>query len=59
MCQTMFVIVALLKIRTSARLTRNASRNMRVTEGWLDRVQVVHMDMRDFNPPVKADILVR
>jgi tRNA1(Val) A37 N6-methylase TrmN6 len=55
----MFVIVALLKIRTSARLTRNASRNMRVTEGWLDRVQVVHMDMRDFNPPVKADILVR
>jgi tRNA1(Val) A37 N6-methylase TrmN6 len=59
MCQTMFVIVALLKNRTSARLTRNASRNMRVTEGWLDRVQVVHMDMRDFNPPVKADILVR
>jgi tRNA1(Val) A37 N6-methylase TrmN6 len=55
----MFVIVALLKNRTSARLTRNASRNMRVTEGWLDRVQVVHMDMRDFNPPVKADILVR
>ncbi len=35
------------------------NRNMRITEGWLDRVQVVHMDMRDFNPPVKADILVR
>jgi len=33
-------------------------RNMRITENWQDRVEVVHSDMRDFNPPVKADILV-
>jgi len=33
-------------------------RNMRITENWLDKVEVVHSDMRDFNPPVKADLLV-
>mmetsp|Transcript_8108 Transcript_8108/g.27202 ORF Transcript_8108/g.27202 Transcript_8108/m.27202 type:complete len:505 (+) Transcript_8108:292-1806(+) len=33
-------------------------RNMRVTENWADRVEVVQSDMRDFSPPVKADILV-
>jgi hypothetical protein len=38
---------------------RAPRRNMRISEGWLDRVQVVHIDMRDFNPPVKADVLVR
>mmetsp|Transcript_2166 Transcript_2166/g.5001 ORF Transcript_2166/g.5001 Transcript_2166/m.5001 type:complete len:605 (-) Transcript_2166:334-2148(-) len=33
-------------------------RNMRITEGWLDKVEVVHSDMRDFQPKEKADILV-
>ena len=27
-------------------------RNMRITENWLEKVEVVHSDMRDFNPPV-------
>jgi predicted RNA methylase len=31
---------------------------MRITENWVDKVEVVHSDMRDFNPPVKADLLV-
>eukprot|EP00802_Teleaulax_amphioxeia_P009695 Tamp_09716.p1 GENE.Tamp_09716~~Tamp_09716.p1 ORF type:complete len:607 (+),score=96.89 Tamp_09716:138-1958(+) len=33
-------------------------RNMRITENWLDKVEVVHSDMRDFNPPVLADLVV-
>mmetsp|Transcript_30608 Transcript_30608/g.47958 ORF Transcript_30608/g.47958 Transcript_30608/m.47958 type:complete len:232 (-) Transcript_30608:753-1448(-) len=31
---------------------------MRITENWLEKVEVVHSDMRDWNPTVKADIMV-
>ena len=33
-------------------------RNMRITENWADKVEVVLSDMRDFNPPVLADLVV-
>uniref|UniRef100_A0A6U2IWI4 Protein arginine N-methyltransferase n=1 Tax=Hemiselmis andersenii TaxID=464988 RepID=A0A6U2IWI4_HEMAN len=33
-------------------------RNMRLTEGWVGKVEVVHSDMRAFHPDVLADILV-